>query len=107
MLLVRTYIGPSKIHGIGLFATEFIEKGKPTWKFTPGFDLELGKEDLMKLSESSRQQVLHYCYVDREKPDVYILCFDDARFMNHSEEPTIRNGQLNNGVYAEIGRAHV
>lgn len=45
MLLVKTKIGPSKIHGIELFAAEFIKRGTPTWQFTPGFDLELNKEE--------------------------------------------------------------
>jgi len=71
MLLVKTTIGPSKIHGIGLFAAEFIKKSTPTWMFSPGFDLELRKEDLSTLSESSREQVLNYCYIDKEKPDIY------------------------------------
>lgn len=28
MLLVKTKIGPSAIHGIGLFADQFIQKGR-------------------------------------------------------------------------------
>lgn len=72
MLLVKTTIDQSSIHGIGLFAAEFIKKGTPTWKFTPGLDLELKREDLATLSESSREQILNYCYIDKEKPDIYI-----------------------------------
>ncbi|MDO8590270.1 MAG: SET domain-containing protein [bacterium] len=102
MLLVKTRIGPSKINGIGLFAAEFVKKGTPTWKFTPGLDLELKKEDLVALSEYSREQILNYSYIDKEKPDIYILCFDDARFVNHSKEPNITNGSLENGIYSDI-----
>ena len=101
MLLVKTYIAPSKIHGIGLFATEFIKKGTPTWQFTPGMDLEL-KENLMKLPQSSWESLLNHCYIDPQKPDTYILCFDNARFVNHSENPSIKNGPLVNGVYSDI-----
>jgi hypothetical protein len=72
MLLVKTEIGPSKIHGIGLFAAEFIPQGTHTWEFTPGFDLEFTKEDLQKLSEPSREQVLNYCYIDSEKSNLRI-----------------------------------
>lgn len=102
MLLVKTYIAPSKIHGIGLFAAEFIKKGTPTWQFTPGFDLELEKKDLAYLSQPSQEQYLNYCYIDLEKPDKYILCFDNARFTNHSENPTTINGQLKNGTYVDV-----
>lgn len=86
MLLVKTKIGQSKINGIGLFADQFIKKGTTIWKFKPGFDLRIGKDELDKLSESAKEQFLKYAYLN---PDThkYILCFDDARFFNHSDEP--------------------
>lgn len=92
MLLVKTRIGPSKISGIGLFANQFIPQKTITWRFMPGFDIEATKDDLMKLPQNARDQFLHYCYLD-EKTDKYVLCFDDARFMNHSETPTIQDGE--------------
>lgn len=33
MLLVETYIGPSDIHGIGLFAAKKIKKGTSIWEY--------------------------------------------------------------------------
>ena len=65
MLLVKTRIGPSKINGIGLFANQFILKNTLTWKFMPGFDLEVTKGDLKKLPQYARDQFLHYCYLDK------------------------------------------
>ncbi|MBI3627680.1 MAG: SET domain-containing protein-lysine N-methyltransferase [Candidatus Sungbacteria bacterium] len=56
----------------------------------------------MKLPDPNTQQILNHCYIDPEKPDVYVLCFYDARFMNHSEEPAVVNGQSENGVYADV-----
>lgn len=88
MLLVKTKIGPSKIHGIGLFAAQFIPKGTATWGFKSGFDLEVTGEGLRSLSESSRDQFLNYCYKNYTNGK-YVLCFDDARFMNHSDNPNI------------------
>ena len=86
MLLVKTKIGQSKINSIGLFADQFIEKGTTIWKFQQGFDLRVGKDELDNLSESAKAQFLKYAYLN---PDTqkYILCFDDARFFNHSDEP--------------------
>ena len=86
MLLVKTKIGQSKIHGIGLFADQFIKKGTPIWKFTPSLDLKLNEKQLMSLPKLAKECVLHYCYhsvVD----GAYVLCFDDARFFNHSKKP--------------------
>ncbi len=84
MLLVKTKIGPSKINGIGLFADQFIPKGTRVWKFQPGFDLKIDKSDLAKLSEPAKAIFLKYAYLNPATKK-YILCFDDARFFNHSE----------------------
>ncbi len=54
MLLVKTKIGQSKIHGIGIFAEQFIPKGTVIWKFMSGFDLKVSKEQLEKLSYPAR-----------------------------------------------------
>jgi len=86
MLLVKTKIGPSKIHGIGLFADEFIAKHTPTWEFTPGFDVILSEEEVSKFAPLAREAFLHYCYKDLDL-NKYILCSDDGRFMNHSNDP--------------------
>ena len=86
MLLVKTKIGPSKIHGIGIFADEFIPKGTIVWKFVPGFDLKLTKEGVKKLPEPAREFFLNYCYLSYDT-GYYILCTDNARFYNHSKNP--------------------
>lgn len=86
MLLVKTKIGKSGIHGIGLFADQFIPKGSIVWKFQPGFDLKISENCLDKLSEFSREQFLNYAYLNK-KTGNYVLCFDDARFYNHSKNP--------------------
>lgn len=86
MLLIKTKIGFSKVHGIGLFANQFVSKGKAVWKFTPGFDIKLSKQNLEKLPKPAREQILNYTYLD-QKTGEYILCSDDARFFNHSITP--------------------
>lgn len=91
MLLVKTKIGPSKIAGIGLFTVLFIPKGTPVWKFEKGFDLELSKTQFEKLSEPAQEQILNYCYFN-PKTEKYIVCSDDARFFNHSDNPNVSSG---------------
>lgn len=85
MILIKTKIGQSAKHGIGLFADQFIPKGTPTWKFNPRFDMALSQEDLDEMSETSREQMIWYCYYDFDI-NKYILCFDDQRFINHSSK---------------------
>lgn len=88
MLRIRTEIRPSPIHGIGLFAAEGVERGREVWRFTPGFDLELDLAALDGLPDHQRERLLHYGYVDRLLGR-FVLCCDDARFINHSREPNI------------------
>lgn len=86
MIMVKTKLGKSKIHGIGLFADQNIKKGTITWDYQPWFHITYSKEDLKKMSKPAREQVLWYAFVDK-KDDRYILCADDQRFINHSSNP--------------------
>lgn len=88
MLLVKTKIGPSEIQGIGLFADQFIPKGTAVWKFMPGFDLKTSKNALNELSQPAKEIFLKYAYLN-PKTDKYVLCFDNARFLNHADEPNV------------------
>lgn len=87
MLLVKTYLAESKVHGIGLFAAESIKKGTVIWEFSPHIDMVF---PVMKYEEAPRQVkdfLKVYGYVSIDRPDVYTICVDNARFINHSEEP--------------------
>lgn len=86
MLLIKTKISLSKIHGIGLFADQFIQKGTPLWEFTPGFDLKVDKNKLSDIPKASKKHFLKYAYLNLST-NKYVLCVDDARFWNHSEKP--------------------
>jgi hypothetical protein len=90
MLLVRTRLAASKIHGIGLFADEFIAQGVFTWRFVDGFDLRLSQAAVDQLSNSAKQQILKYAYFD-ERLGLYELCSDDARFFNHADVANTRS----------------
>lgn len=88
MLLVKTKIGPSKISGTGLFADEFIPKGTITWRAILPFDLQVDREDIEKLSPPAKELFMKYSYLSKWS-DKYVLCFDDARFLNHSDNPSV------------------
>lgn len=89
MLLVYAGCGSSSIHGIGLFAQEFIAAGTPTWIFQPGFDLILTEAAVLNLSPNAQKQVKYYAFFNPQK-QVYILSSDDDRFTNHSDDPNTR-----------------
>jgi len=89
MLLVRTRLGPSAIHGLGVFAVAPISPGTEVWRFTPGFDLELDPALVERQPEHVREWLLVYGYLD-PRLKRFILCCDDARFINHSATPNLR-----------------
>jgi hypothetical protein len=88
VVLVKTSLGRSALHGLGVFAVEFLCEGTQVWRFTPGFELDLDPVRLDGLSAAHREYLLHYGYIDA-RLNRYILCCDDARFINHSDSPNI------------------
>ena len=90
-MLVRTKLDKSSIAGIGLFAEEAIKAGTVVWKFQPKLDLLLTKDEVNELADAAKEQFLNYAYFD-ESYGKYLLCGDDARFFNHSDDPNCANG---------------
>ena len=88
MLLVPVRVGRSDIHGLGAFAVEPIARGTTVWRFTPGFDLEFDPAVLDSQPRHVRRVLLHYGYIDA-RLNRFILCCDDARFINHSDAPNL------------------
>ncbi len=101
MLLVKTYLDKSSIHGMGLFASEFIKKGTFIWTLQIGFDVLITKEQFLELPKLTQDYVMHYSYFD-ETLDCHIICGDNARFFNKSETPNCvgENGDLNGNTIA-------
>ena len=88
MLRVKTKIKDTGTKGIGLFADQFIPKGTVTWQYDPKFDVGYSQTDVEELSEIAREHFMVYAYYDHER-QLYILCSDYQRFINHSEDPNI------------------
>lgn len=70
MLRVDARKAPSRIHGVGLFAFEFIPAGFVIWEFTPGFDVSLWPFELERLSVPARIQVEQYAFFACSKKTV-------------------------------------
>ena len=87
MLLVKTYLAPSTIHGTGLFAAEPIAKGTVIWRFDERVDRRFAKAEREALPEPAHSFLMTYSYPEVLGGDTYILDGDHARFMNHSETP--------------------
>lgn len=85
MMLIKTRVAPSKIHGMGLFAAEFIRCGTAIWRFEPEFDHDFSSEQFAALPAMARAHTRWFCFVSRENGHV-ILSGDHACYINHSSE---------------------
>lgn len=97
MLLVKTKIDVSKIHGIGIFADQLIPKGTRIWEYREGVDSRIDENFLQTLPEPAKKQMLNYAYKN-PRTGLYVLCGDDARFFNHSDTPNTDDLDFDKGV---------
>src|ERR1700744_3557046 len=81
MLLVKTFVAPSPIDGLGLFAAEPISAGTGWWRFDGAVDRVFEPMEFDDLCDLAKAHVLRSGFVQDGK---YYLCGDDARFVNHS-----------------------
>lgn len=72
--------------GYGVFATEFIPKGTITW-ILDELDQRYEEAYIMSLDSLLRDRLLKYCF--RDEQGQYILCWDIARYVNHSFNSTL------------------
>jgi SET domain-containing protein len=89
MLMIETYVGPSKIHGVGCFAAQDVPVGALIWSFNARFALEVRYDDLACASVPSafRRLIDVYAWNFDGETDSVFLDLDNARFMNHSLTP--------------------
>ena len=85
MFLIPTYLGPSDIHGTGVFTARDLPAGTRIWEFTPGVDWEITPDDLAAFPEPYQTQLRAWCYLDEDR--FYVFCGDNGKFMNHSFAP--------------------
>lgn len=83
MLLVKTYLNQSPIHGLGVFAAETIPKGAKVWCFVEGFDRAWSPRQFARLPKAAQEYVAYYGYrVDGE----ILLTVDNDHFINHADD---------------------
>ena len=84
MLTVSSYVAPSAIEGLGVFAGEYIERGRLLWSLNPKFDIFISargnRGDTRRIMQNF---VARYSYPHLELPDIVIVDSDNGRFMNH------------------------
>jgi hypothetical protein len=103
MLRVPTYVAPSPIAGLGLFAATRLPAGCIVWEFTEGVDWRIGPTELALFPEPYQSRLRHYLY--QEDSGIYVLCGDNAKYMNHSDTPNCDDPEGEHTVTNRVVRA--
>jgi SET domain-containing protein len=90
MLLIRTRIGPSPIHGSGVFACETVPPGTDVWQFEPIFDRVIEEAELRTMPAAFREYIDTYAYYSNDLGGRLLLPCDHAKFLNHSANPNTK-----------------
>jgi hypothetical protein len=88
MLVIPTYLAPSSVHGLGVFAGVAVRQGTVISRFLPPFDVQFPPALLAALTAPEQTYLKTYAYLSRFT-GVYVLPGDHDRFMNHSERPNV------------------
>ncbi len=99
MLIVKTVIKPSNIHGLGLFADQPINFQDTVWEYHVGLDQLMPESNLVGLQRITREFFETYACFDN---GLCLLDGDSSRFMNHSESPNVLCGSLLGRMYAGV-----
>ncbi|MER8504228.1 MULTISPECIES: SET domain-containing protein-lysine N-methyltransferase [unclassified Mesorhizobium] len=87
MLLVDVYLDKSPIQGIGVFAKNHIRRGTLVWKLDPKYDRRIEVTTYERETGPVKTYLDRYAYPDRCDPNYIVFEADDARYMNHADDP--------------------
>jgi SET domain-containing protein len=90
MLMIETELRPSSIHGIGTFLLEDVKKGQLIWRFDSRIDRIFSDAELHSMPKRLRDFLAMYSTF-HEESGLWVLCGDNGRHFNHSDQPNTRS----------------
>ena len=90
MMLVRTELRTSSIHGIGVFLVEPVTAGTVIWQFDSRVDRVYSTAEVESLPANSQAYLGVYA-TWHASAQVWVLCGDNGRHSNHSGNPNTRS----------------
>jgi uncharacterized protein len=103
MIHIKYKLDRSKLHGIGLFAGENLNKGTLVYTASPLLDVNISKEQFDLLNEKEKQEIEWWGFWD-EANNVWHVDFDVSRFVNHSFNPTLQQNTNTTDAYLTTSR---
>jgi len=90
MFVVRVYLAPSSIHGVGCFAADPIRKGELVWQFDARIDLRIPLTEHPNFPPAVQEFLQRLSYIELVDGIEYmVLCADQAKYVNHADEPNL------------------
>lgn len=97
MLKIKHSVLPSPIHGIGLFAAEFIPSGSVIFEEEEWLTARYPESVVDQMPADTRDFIIFYGYL---RDGVYRLSIDADRFINHSDLPNTVESADNRYTFA-------
>lgn len=93
MMIVKNYVAPSEIQGVGVFAGEDIRAGSRIYEFVEGVDIVMTREQAARFGVEFARFMRIFAYVDPADKTM-VISVDNSRFMNHAEVPNTAWDQI-------------
>jgi hypothetical protein len=90
MMMVDTELKPSAIHGLGVFTTEPVKAGQLIWRFDSRIDRVFSDAELREMPQRLQHYLRTYSTL-HEGLKLWVLCGDNGRHFNHSDDPNTRS----------------
>ncbi len=86
MMIVKNYVAPSAIHGVGVFAGEDIKQGTRIYEFIEAVDIVMTQQQAASYGDEFARFMRIFAYVEPSDRTM-VISVDNSRFMNHAPEP--------------------
>jgi uncharacterized protein len=97
LLVIRTYLEKSPIHGFGIFAKESVAKGTMIWQFHDKLDIKFTPQEFDQLPPSVKEEIEWHMYEPEEGGPFYYEA-TMGKYMNHSREPNVDFSEVGQGI---------
>jgi uncharacterized protein len=87
MMTIETFLKEVPGKGIGLFTVNAVKKGAVVWKYESNLCKSFLAKDVEKMDPVARAFIDKYGYIVPGAERIVELDLDNARFMNHSDDP--------------------
>jgi hypothetical protein len=88
MIHIKYKIDKSKLHGVGLFTDEDLDKGQLVYTASPLLDVNLTKKQFNSLDGKEKMEIRYWGFWDKINK-VWHVDFDNSKFINHSFNATL------------------